>query len=956
MAFPKLFQRKVDLLYRGIYSTDASIYQLLPLAVETPGSREEVLQIVRDCASRKQPLLARGAGTSLTGQSINNAVVLDLSKHLNRILEINLEQGWVRVESGVVCGELNACLKPYGVHFAPDPATENRATIGGMIANNSAGMRSILHGMTIDHVLELDIALASGEVLKLQSQDVVSLSAKCAQQDREGEIYRGVQALVTNHADEIQRRYPKVTRRSGGYALDALLDVKLWNLAKIVCGSEGTLGIVLEAKLRLTSLPKYSALCLAHFSTLDASLRAAVPIVEHGASAVELIDGLIINQARMHPLTQKICNQIQGNPTAILVIEAQGDSQTSVQQQIYQIADALAGLAYAAPVMTKASEINSVWLMRSSSLGLMTTLRGPRKPTPYIEDAAVPLEVLADYVREVLAICSKYNHPVSLFGHVSVGLVHIRPLHDLHEKTDIEQMKQIQEEVFPLVVQYGGSWSGEHGDGIVRGAYNRQFFGEALYESFRQLKLLFDPDGRMNPGKIIAPPPIDSHLRFGTNYQPIQLKTRFHYRDHGGMLPSVEQCSGVGACRKTLSGVMCPSYIATRDELHSTRGRANALRLVMTGQLGMDGLASEELAAAMDLCLACTGCKSECPNGVDMARLKAEVLQAQRDKYGIRLRTSVFANLPTLGRLATGPQALFINPLLNSKFARTALGRLLQIAPERRLPNYALQCLSNWFAARKGRQKGKQKVLLFNDTYIEYFLPDVGRAAVECLEAAGYEVMLATVGDSQRIAISLGLLDNAKKKGHKLLQKLDALLEPGMSIVVCEPSCASALTHDLPDLIDDEALATRVASRVVMIDAFIERELSTGRITFDWRKLSATNQARHFIVHNHCHQITLDGGRSTSSLLLRIPGAIVSDTNAGCCGMAGSFGYDAEHAALSKTIAEQRLLPYLSKAPGDALIISNGFSCRHQITELSNRRPMHVAEALRKFIQIKGQP
>ncbi len=936
-----------DPLTKGLYATDASMYQMLPLGVVTPRTRAEVLQVIQDAAAKNQAILARGAGTSLTGQSINEAVVLDFSKYFNQILELNVEEAWVRVQPGLVCAELNAHLKPHGLHFAPDPATENRATIGGMIANNSAGMRSAVYGMTIDHVLALDLALADGEVVTLEALDADALSAKASQPTREGRLHHGVRELIQKHRAEIIQRYPKVIRRSGGYALDALLDEKSWNLAKLICGSEGTLGIVLETKLKLTPLPKHRALCLAHFATLDASLRAAVPIVQAGASAAELLDGLIIQQARAHPLTRDICQQIKGDPAAILVIELQGNDAAEVRQQTELMAQSLAQLAYAVPIMTAPDQIQSIWQMRSSALGLMTTLRGPKKPTPYIEDAAVPPEALADYVAEVLTICQKHGQPVSLFGHASVGLVHIRPLHDLHDKADIAQMKQIQAEVFPLVQKYGGSWSGEHGDGIVRAAYNRAFFGETLYQAFRQIKTLFDPDGRMNPGKIIAPPLMDSHLRFGEGYRPQPLKTRFHYRDHGNMLAAVEQCSGVGACRKTLSGVMCPSYMATRDELHSTRGRANALRLAMTGQLGTQGLASPELAAAMELCLACTGCKGECPNGVDMARLKAEVLQAQQEKEGTRLRTRLFANLPTLGRIASGPQARLINPLVNNRFTRSLAGHLIGIDPQRPFPAFARQRLSTWFAARDKQAAGARRVILFNDTYTEYFLPEVGHAAIECLEAAGYQVILATLGDSQRIAISLGLLDKAKQNGSRLFQKIANLLDEETPILVCEPSCATALKHDLPDLLDDEVLAKRISSRVTMIDTFLEQELAAGNIRFIWQ--NATHGERHFVVHTHCHQNTLDGGRWTHKLLERIPDAMVSDTHAGCCGMAGSFGYEKEHARLSRSIAEQRLLPAIKKALPEAMVVSNGFSCRQQINDLGQRRSKHVIEVLHAF-------
>lgn len=942
----------------GLYATDASMYQMQPLAVVVPVDRDATIKAIRQCAEQGLPLLARGGGTSLTGQSIGEAVILDVSKHLTRVLELNLDEGWVRVEPGLVCGELNALLKQHGVHFAPDPATENRANIGGMIANNSAGMRSVRYGMTIDHVLEVDLALATGEVLHLAPLDAVQLSAKCNLEDREGEIYRGVRTLIEQNADEIRQRYPKVIRRSGGYPLDALVDAHPWSLAKLICGSEGTLGVILEAKLRLTPLPRHSAVCLAHFDTLDASLRASAPIVAEGPSAVELIDGVILRQAREHPLTRDICSLIQGEPAAVLVIEVQGDTPETVAADIQRIADGLAGRSYAAPLMTAPREIQAVWQLRSSALGLMTTVQGTRKPVPYIEDAAVPPEALADYVAEVLAVCRKYDQPVSMFGHASVGLMHIRPMHDLHQAADIACMKQIQEEVFPLVQKYGGSWSGEHGDGIVRGGFNRRFFGDQLYNAFREVKRLFDPEGRMNPGKVIETPPVDSHLRFGSAYQAVAVDSRFYFRAQGGMLAAAEQCTGVGACRKTLSGVMCPSYAATRDEMHSTRGRANALRLALTGQLGPDALASAELKAVMDLCLGCKGCKGECPNSVDMAHLKAEVLHQHQRRHGITLRSRFFGNLSGLARLASGPQAPLVNALMGSTPMRSLMGTVFGIEPRRPLPHFTNRPLSRWFAKRAARQnrmeqsRGNDKgrrVVLFNDTYTENYLPEVGRAAIEVLEAAGYEVELATLGDSQRSAISQGLLDQAKRNGTRLFQRLDALLAEGIPLLVCEPSCASALADDLPDLLDDAEQARRVAGHVQMLDHFLEQELAAGRCTLPWNNVEI-NAPRHFLVHGHCHQKTLDGGRWTHRLLARIPGAVVEDTEAGCCGMAGAFGYEVEHAGLSRKIAGQRLLPRLSRASPDIQVVSNGFSCRHQIADLSGQKSRHVAEVIQSFL------
>jgi FAD/FMN-containing dehydrogenase/Fe-S oxidoreductase len=939
-----------------LYSTDASMYQIGPERVLMPDDREALLRILHDEAWAATSIVPRGAGTSLVGQSVGAGIVLDCSRHFNRVLELNIAEGWVRVEPGLVCSELNNYLKPYGYCFAPDPATLNRATIGGMIANNSSGMRSVRYGMSIDHVIEIELALASGEVLQLGPLDAGQLSEKCAIATHEDNIYRGILELLHRHADLIRQRYPKVIRRSGGYPLDALIDVDKFNPAKLICGSEGTLGVILSTKLKLTRLFSNSALCLAHFDSVDSALRVVPSIVARCPSAVELLDGTVLRQAREHLSTRAICSVLHGEPEGVLVIELQGDDRDKVAADIRSIADEVGGRAYACPVMIESKDIKAVWQMRSSALGLMTTVKGLRKPVPYIEDAAVPLENLADYVAEVSAVCQKYNQPVAFFGHASVGLLHIRPMHDLHRADEIASMKQIQEEVFQLVLKYGGSWSGEHGDGIVRGGFNRRFFGDELYEAFRELKRLFDPEWRMNPGKVIDTPPMESNLRYGPDYKPIDVRTMFHYRNDGGILAAVEQCTGVGECRKTISGVMCPSYMVTKEEMHSTRGRANTLRLVLSGQLGVDALASKELKMVMDLCLSCKGCKGECPNSVDMAKLKSEVLHHFYKKKRISLRSRVFANLYHLSGAAVGSQAKYVNKVMEYKAFRMLGKSVLGLDPQRKQPAFAEYSLSGWYRKREASEKSsfayqstKNAVVLFNDTYMEYFQPEVGKACIGVLEKAGYRTYLATFGDSQRTAISQGLLDKAKREGTKLFERLDRFADGLCPIVVCEPSCASALKDDLPDLIDNVILARRVAARVLMIDEFIERELAAGRSHISFSDTTA-NDHLNILVHTHCHQHTLGGAAWTHRLLSRIPGAIVEDTKAGCCGMAGSFGYEAEHADISKEIAAQRLLPRLAKAGKDAVIVANGFSCRHQIADLSDRRPLHSLEVLSMYM------
>lgn len=931
------------------------MYQLMPEQVAVPESRKDLLAIVHDASTRRASLIPRGGGTSLVGQSIGVGAVVDCSRYLNSILALNIDEGWVSVEPGLVCGELNRHLKPHGFCFAPDPATLNRATIGGMIANNASGMRSVRYGMTIDHVLEVELALATGEVLVLKPLGHDQFEAKCRQEDREGDIYRGIRSLMHAHEREIRRRYPKVIRRSGGYALDALLDTDPFNLAKLVCGSEGTLGIILSAKLKLTPLAKCSAVALAHFESVDAALRVLPSIVKRGPSAVELLDGVVLRQAREHPSTRDICSILEGELEAVLVIEVQGDADSKVEEEIEAIASFLDGKAYACPVMVGPAAIKAVWQLRSNALGLMTTVKGPRKPVPYIEDAAVPLEHLADYVAEVVAVCERHHQPVALFGHASVGLLHIRPMHDLHREGEIESMKLIQDEVFRLVLKYGGSWSGEHGDGIVRGGFNRRFFGDELYEVFHEVKRLFDPEWRMNPGKVIDTPPMESSLRYGPHYKPVKVETQFRYRDDGGILAAAEQCTGVGECRKTYSGVMCPSYMATGDEMHSTRGRANMLRLVLSGQVGAHALASDELKAVMELCMSCKGCKGECPNSVDMAKLKSEVLFHLHRRHGIPLRSRVFADFTVASKLAAGPQAKVVNALMKQQWARRLGANILGLDGGRQLPEFAERTFSGWYRglSLERRQsfgaEGGRDVVLFIDTYTEYFQPRVGIAAVRVLEAAGCHCHQAVFGDSQRTAISQGLLEKAKREGAKLFQRLDRFVGGSCPIVVCEPSCASSLKDDLPDLLDDVDLVRRVAARVVTIEQFLEQELSAGNSRLDF-SADAEEKGLQVLVHTHCHQHVVGGASWTHRLLARIPGAVVEDTEAGCCGMAGSFGYEAEHSRLSRDIAAQRLLPRLAEAPDDAVIVANGFSCRHQIADLTARQLVHAVELLGEYI------
>ena len=931
----------------GIYATDASIYQIEPVGLVCPLDEADVIAAVRIAAEHDVSILPRGGGTSLAGQAVGQSLVLDFSRHMNRILELNTAERWVRVQPGVVCDELNAALAEHGLQFAPDPATASRANIGGMVGNNTSGTKSILYGKTVDHVVGLKVLLADGSMLDLAALSPADYEAKTLGDSREAGIYRDFRSLIDAHRDEIRERFPKVMRRVGGYCLDEFTETDTWNLAKIFVGSEGTLGVTLEATLNLEPLPKASALCVAHFDDVIDAIRAVVPIVEHGPSAVEILDRTVMNMGRKNRETAPLCEFIEGDPAAILINEFYGDTQDEATGKAQRLADILRsdGRGYAWPVMSEAKDKTPVWEIRKKGLGLMLGMKGDRKPLAFIEDASIPLDVLPEYIDRVLKIVTDAGRDVAMYAHASVGVIHVRPILDLRKQEDIELLKSISEETFKLVVQYGGSWSGEHGDGLVRSPYNERFFGSKLYGAFKSLKSLMDPDGLMNPGKIVDAPPMDQNLRYGTVYKSQPMKTAFKYREDGSFAAAVEMCTGVGDCRKTMSGTMCPSYMATRDERHSTRGRANALRMAMTGQLGPEGMTSETLHETLALCLSCKGCKRECPSNVDMAKLKSEFLQQYYDKHGTTMRDKAIAGAPEMARRFSGFMAPLINGIQRTRVFRGLLERAAGFTARRTLPEYSRQSLSSWFTSRvngNGHQLTRPKVALFADTYINYYEPNVGRAAVELLESCGYEVVLADVGCCQRTRISHGFLREAQRDGRETMKKLDQLIQRGLPVVVCEPSCASALVDDLPDLMDDDTLAARVSDNVHMIDAFLLHEIEEGRLNCEFEM-----QSPSVLIHGHCHQKALFGTDAMKNIFGSIADSDVTEVDSGCCGMAGSFGYESEHYDISETIGEQRLFPAVRSAPEDSQIIACGFSCRHQIEHFTGRRPVHWVESVR---------
>lgn len=930
----------------GMYSTDASFYQIRPLAVILPKDESDVKKAVEIARNNNIKILPRGGGTSLAGQTVGEALVIDFSKYMNQVLEFNAQERWVRVQPGVVRDELNEEMSKYNLHFAPDPATSSRANVGGMVGNNSSGTKSILYGKTVDHVLEAKVLLSDGTELWLKEFSAEAFKQKAEQPTREGEIYKNFTKAIQSNKEEIKKRFPKVMRRVGGYNLDEFVYTDRWNLAKLITGSEGTLAVTLELKLNLEPLPKFKSVAVIHFSDLLEAIRAVQPMLPYQPSAIELLDSTVLRMSKENLTTKQYCYFIEKDPAAILIVEFYGDTYESVMQRAQTMIEELKklGLGYAYPLFPEGKEYEDVWNLRKKGFGLMLGIKGEKKPLSFIEDSAVPVNVLPEYIDQVLTICAKHNTEVALYAHASVGVLHVQPLLDLRQEADIENLKKITDETFDLVVKYGGSWSGEHGDGLVRSAYNERFFGARIYQVLRDIKKLFDPENLMNPGKKVEAQSIEHNLRYGPKYADQELKTEFHYRFENSFKESIHMCTGVGECRKVLGGTMCPSFKATRDEEHSTRGRANALRLAMSGQLDKEGLTSQRLHQVMDLCISCKACKSECPSNVDMAKMKSDVLQMYYDEHGSTLRDRLVRDSPEAAARLSGPFSQMVNFIQETRLFRSALQKLTGFDRRRVLPGYTKEPFHKWFE-KEGNNAYKNPdnvVVLFADTYLNFYEPQIGVSALALLNSCGYEVILANVGCCQRTKISHGFLREAKKDGAKTIEGLKKYLDLGLTILVCEPSCASALNDDLPDMIEDESIGTRLKEQIMMIDVFLAKEIESGNLNAVFESF-----AGDILIHGHCHQKALYGGAKGMKALLSKSNQAVGEIPSGCCGMAGSFGYETEHYDLSRKIGESILFPAARSMKEGTTLVANGFSCRHQIEHFTGVRPKHWVEVVK---------
>tara|TARA_Y100000996_G_scaffold408426_1_gene387474 strand:- start:1436 stop:4333 length:2898 start_codon:yes stop_codon:yes gene_type:complete len=938
-----------DDMSRTLWSTDASIYQIKPVAVVLPKSKDDVISVIETCHKYGVSVLPRGGGTSLAGSTVGESVIVDFSRYMNDLKEVNIEEQWVKTQPGIVLDVLNQKIEKHGFLFAPDPSTSNRANVGGALGNNSCGAHSIMWGKTIDNTLELDVILSDGTPTKLGPLTGENLEYKMRKSGLEGTIYKDLFKIGEAHRDEILDKYPKIQRRVSGYNLDEFVGGSDFNMGKFVVGSEGTLLTITEAKLRIVPIPKVKCLAVLHCNELIESMEATVASLEINPGAVELIGSMIIKQAQSNLTYSRITDFISGSPEALLVIELVADSNKELDDKFEKLKKLVksGGWGYELTKLSSKEDQQKVWDVRKAGLGLMMNVPGEAKPIPFVEDTAVSPEVLPEFVKRFDSIVKKHGTEAGYYGHASVGCLHIRPLINLKNQEGIDRMVSISDEISDLVLEFGGSLSGEHGDGLVRSGYNKKMFGDKIYQAFKDVKNTFDPNNIMNPGKIVDSPSMTENLRYGTSYNTLPIKTGFSFEQENGFAAAIEMCNGQGACRKTTSGVMCPSYMVTLDEEHSTRGRANALRAAITGRIPTHSLDDKRLYEVMDLCLECKGCKAECPSNVDMAKLKYEFLNNYHKSHGHKLKNKFFGNVSTLSKMGTF-FAPISNWMMKTKFSKILLEKSIGIDQRRTLPEFKSQTFIQWFRSRKisNTKNKKQQVVLYPDTTTNYNHPELGISAVTILEKLGYEVVVPNLKCCGRPKLSNGMMDEAKSDIDMNISSIHPYIANGAKLVGIEPSCILGFLGDFPDLASNKNKAYEISENTMLIEEFLLHHFDTkNEIEF-----SNPPKNKKALFHGHCHQKALVGTSPAMQLLNKIPGLETTEINSGCCGMAGSFGFDKSHYDISMDIGEMTLFPRIREESDDVIIISEGVSCRQQIQEGTKRNSKHIVQILADYL------
>ena len=948
-----------DRFNRGRYATDASFYQIMPVGVVIPKTIDEALRALAICREQGRIVTPRGGGTSQCGQTVNDGIVIDFSKHLNRIVSLDVENRTCAVEPGIVLDDLNRRLKPHGLWFPVDVSTASRATIGGMAGNNSCGGRSLRYGTMRDNTLSMDAALADGNLLHFGEVpcDLANLDLN----DEGRKLFRDMLALGEREAAEIADKFPKVQRRVGGYNLDALVPRNAANnMAHLLVGSEGTLAFTTQVELKLWPVIRNKVLGVCHFGSFYEAMDAAQHLVKLRPIAVELVDRTMLALGRDIAMFQPIISTaVRGDPDAVLIVEFAEEDQAENFRRLKQLGELMADLGFGwdrpqrkwggVVEITEPALQTGIAEFRAAGLNVMMSMKQEGKPVSFVEDCAVPLPHLADYTERLNAIFAKHGTRGTMYAHASEGCLHVRPVLNLKLEKDVKAMRAIAEETFAMVREYKGSHSGEHGDGIVRSEFHETMFGSRIIEDFREVKQRFDPEKLLNPGKIVDPPKMDDRelFRFPPDYRIGELKTRLDWSAYpgagGGFQGAVEMCNNNGACRKLEGGVMCPSYRATRNEKDVTRGRANTLRLAISGQLGLDALSSDEMMDTLKLCVSCKACRHECPTGVDMAKMKIEVLAARVEKHGLSLRDRLVGYLPHYAALASrfAPLANLRN---RSSLLRMLMEKIAGISTQRALPAFRRDVFDT-DAEAVGPADGRE-VVLFADTFNRAYERENLDAALRVLVAGGYRVHLPKPADAGRplccgrTFLSAGLVEKARAELDRLVATYASFAARGVPIVGLEPSCLLTLRDELLSLRSD-AVAKNISAHALLFEEFLVREAEAGRL-----QLPLGPVGTKALLHGHCHQKSFGAFKPVEQILRLVPELNVETIESSCCGMAGAFGYGADTYEASMQMAELSLLPAVRRADDAALIVADGTSCRHQIKDGANREAIHVARVL----------
>ncbi|WP_346860988.1 FAD-linked oxidase C-terminal domain-containing protein [uncultured Draconibacterium sp.] len=949
----------IDNVQRVLYSTDASQYKELPLAVTKPKNKEDIKKIIRFAHENNTSVIPRGAGTSLAGQVVGSGIVVDISKYMNKILEFNKEEKFVIVQPGVNLAELNLFLAEHGMQFGPETSTANRCVIGGMLGNNSCGLHSLVYGSVREHILEVEAILADGSETLFGALSKTEFEAKRTANPNKLEqaIYENINTILSSgeNQKEIRTHFPdpKLTRRNMGYAIDVLMESEVFtesgetfNFCKLLAGSEGTLAFSTKIKLNVIPLPpKYKGLVCAHFNSLEESLEGNLIALKHKPTAIELMDDPVMQAAKQNIEQNKNRFFVQGDPAAMLMIEFSfetekelGDTAAALEKDFRD-----AGLGYHFPLVTGADKIKRVWALRTAGLGLLSNIPGDRKGVPGIEDTAVHPEYLPAYVADIKKVLKKLGLDSVFYAHIATGEIHFRPLINFKDPADVVLFDTLMNEVAALVKKYRGSMSGEHGDGRVRGKFIPFMLGEKSFEFVKSVKKAWDPTNVFNPGKIVDSPPITENLRVIPGKPIPDFQTNFSFDKNKGYFRSIEKCNGSGDCRKSekIGGTLCPTFMATRDEDKSTRGRANILREFLYNNEKEHSFDHKEIYDILDLCISCKACKSECPSNVDMAKLKAEFLQNYYDIHGIPLRSRLIAYLPRLNRLA-----MIFRPISNFVMNTSLLKSAIGFSTLRIVPPLSKITLNRWIenGVPKPELEPKGKIFLFNDEFTNYNESDIGIKAILLLTKLGYEVTIPQTKESGRTFLSKGLVKVSKKIATENVNLLKDIISEKTPLVGIEPSAILAFRDEYPELVDKDIqpAAEKLAQNALLFEEFIAAEIEKGNI----KESDFTTQERHILLHGHCQQKAVASTEPSKKMLSLPLNYFVKEIPSGCCGMAGSFGYEKEHYELSMQIGELVLFPAVREAKAEYTISAPGTSCRHHIKDGTGKTAMHPVEVL----------